>query len=175
MSMESKIKHQSVPSKSLDKPGASVPTNGQRRANANASKLGLSFTHTIAAMMRDAQYRNLRISELEWLVMPPLLVGQCRFAHTSATERGPFVPTAVALWASVSASVDKRLSENLDRSPKLSAAEWTSGNIKWLIAVAGDKRVLPKFLQQLKQSDFKGQTVKIRTRDSTGKPVVRTL
>ena len=37
-----------------------------------------------------------------------------------------------------------------------------SGNIVWLMAVAGDRRAIPKFLEQLKEKEFKGQEVKMR-------------
>jgi hypothetical protein len=45
----------------------------------------------------------------------------------------------------------------------------------WVVTVAGDSRTFPKFLQQLMEKDFKGQTVKMRVRGPDGKLVIRTL
>jgi hypothetical protein len=43
------------------------------------------------------------------------------------------------------------------------------------MAVAGDRRAIPKFLEQLKEKEFKGQEVKMRANAGDGKVVVKTL
>jgi hemolysin-activating ACP:hemolysin acyltransferase len=53
--------------------------------------------------------------------------------------------------------------------------QWASGDIIWLMAVAGDRRAIPKFLEQLKEKEFKGQEVKMRANAGDGKVVVKTL
>ena len=125
--------------------------------------------------------------DLEWLVLPPLLVGQFALAHTlmqpsakapkndSPQEGGVLVPVAVALWARVSANMHKALLENLEKQPRLQPADWTSGNNLWLMAVAGDRRAVPKFLEQLVEKDFKGRQMRMRMRTRDGKVVVKTL
>ena len=57
----------------------------------------------------------------------------------------------------------------------LPASQWASGNIVWLMAVAGDHRALPTFLKQLEEKEFKGKEVKLRARGTDGKVVVKTL
>src|SRR5262249_59046064 len=88
---------------------------------------------------------------------------------------GVLVAIGVALWAGVSAQIDKGLSENLDKPVRLRANQWASGDKIWLMAVAGDRRAIPKFLEQLKEREFKGQDVKMRANAAEGKVVVRTL
>ena len=145
-----------------------------------------SFDQIAAVLMRDLTSGAV-LTDLEWLVLPPLTVGQFEVAHTlmqpsakaskndNAQEGGVLVPVAVALWARVSANIHKVLLENLDKQPRLQPADWTSGNNLWLMAVAGDQRAVPKFLEQLVEKDFKGRQVWMRMRARDGKVVVKTL
>ncbi len=140
------------------------------------------FSQILAVMMRDATFKNIRVADLEWLVLPPLLADQCAVGYaTKATadgksaEKGVAMPVAMALWARVSPNVDKILSENLDKSIRLKASDWTSGDIWWLVATAGDQRVLPHFVKQLREKDFKGKPVKMRVRDADGTVSVKVL
>lgn len=140
------------------------------------------FSQIIGVMMRDATFRKLQLAELEWLVLPPLLANQYSVGFaTKATgdgkpeAGGPAMPVAMALWARVSPNVDKLLTENLDKSFRLKAQDWTSGDILWLVATAGDKRVLPHFIKQLREKDFKGRSVKMRIRDADGTVSVKQL
>jgi hemolysin-activating ACP:hemolysin acyltransferase len=81
----------------------------------------------------------------------------------------------MALWASVSPEVDKRLSENLNTPVRLRPDEWKSGDIMWLVEAVGDARALLPLLKQLDETAFKGLTVKMRARGPDGKPTVRQL
>jgi hemolysin-activating ACP:hemolysin acyltransferase len=85
------------------------------------------------------------------------------------------VPVAVALWARVSPAIDKQLSESLDKVVRLAPGDWASGDNVWLMAVGGDRRIIPKFLDQLANTEFKGQRVKMRVRGPDNTVVVRTL
>lgn len=153
--------------------GGTAP--GKLADAAAGAKFAQGFSHIVAVLMRDGAFRNMRIGDLEWLVLPPMLVGQYALARARAGEKGPVVPVAVALWARVSASVDKRLSESLDQPIAMRPNEWSSGDTIWMIALAGDQRSLPRFLKELQASEFKGKPVKMRVRDGKGKVVVRTL
>lgn len=148
-----------------------------------------SFADIVAVLMRDPEFRQRPIADLEWLVIPPVLSGQFRLGHTVArppaakaaygvpgkTDGGVLVPAAVALWASVSPAIDKRLSENLDQPLQLKPTEWATGDQLWLLAVAGARRGLPAFVRQLEKDAFIGRSVKLRTTDAAGKAVVKTL
>jgi hemolysin-activating ACP:hemolysin acyltransferase len=132
------------------------------------------FSQAIAVLMRDANYKNLPLRELEFL-LPPIMVGQCAVANSKITADGPAVPVALALWARVSPSVDQRLSQNLDKSIELKPNEWTSGNIPWLITIAGSTQVLSTFIKQLCDKEFPGQPVKMRAADKEGVRSVQVL
>ena len=157
-----------------------------RPSDARRERMAQSFANIVGVLMRDPGFKNLRLADLEWLVIPAILSGQWRLAQgaarptksdtASAEEKASmYVPVATALWASVSPEIDKRLSENLDKPLTLRPNEWLSGQHIWLIAVAGDRRYLRKFLTTLADSDFKGKTVKMRVNDPDGKVVVRQL
>ena len=158
-----------------------------RPRDARQTRFAQSFAQIVAVLMRDANFRNMRLSDLEWLVLPPVMAGQFRLAQAPSPhgrgkakaggqeEGGVLVPVAVALWARVSDAIDKGLSENLDKPVRLRAGDWASGDHVWLMAVAGDKNAVPKFLEQLAQTQFKGQRVKMRLRGPDNKVVVKTL
>jgi cytolysin-activating lysine-acyltransferase len=125
--------------------------------------------------MRSSLHKRYPIAALEWLVIPPLLTGQFSIAEARSKQSGASAPVAVALWARVSAEVDKRLSENLDKPMQLRPREWRSGDILWLVEAVGDARVLPQLLKRLGETTFKGREVKIRSRGADGKVTVRSL
>ena len=157
-----------------------------RRPDRRAS-FAESFAQIVAVFMRDRNFRTLTIAELEWLVLPPIMVGQFALAHApmdrsaakgekKAQHNGAaLVPVAVALWARVSPGIDRALSESLEKPIKLQAADWSSGDDLWLLALAGDQRAFPKFLAELQKKDFLGRQVKMRKRTPEGKVVIQSI
>jgi cytolysin-activating lysine-acyltransferase len=153
-----------------------------RPRDARQARFAQSFAQVVAVLMRDANFRQLRLADLEWLVLPPIMAGQFSLAQAPSPlgrgqkgEGGVLVPVAVALWARVSDAIDKTLSESLDQPVRLGPADWASGDNIWLMAVAGDRRAVPKFLEELAKGEFKGQRVKMRVRGPDNTVVVRTL
>lgn len=173
------------PTTNGDRPAAAPAAPRPDLRNARQARFAHSFANIIAVLMRDPGYRNLRLTDLEWLVLPAVMSGQWKLAQSAApTAAGKsgakpqgtlVVPVAVVLWASVSAQIDKRLATNLDKPPALKPNEWASGDNLWIIAIAGDPRAKPKFLKQLAMTEFKGRDVKLRAHDSAGKATVTTL
>lgn len=161
---------------------AAVTKKVIRPRDARQSRMGQTFAQIVAVLMRDPGYKNLRVADLEWLVLPPVMAGQYRLAHGTRQpeagkeqQGGVFVPVAVALWARVSPHIDKALSENLDKQLRLRPNEWASGDIVWLMAAAGHPRAVPEFVKQLAETDFKDQQVKLRVRGPDGKVAIKTL
>jgi hemolysin-activating ACP:hemolysin acyltransferase len=154
-----------------DKPNSE---DAQRRA-AIAIRQSLAFAQIVSVLMRSPHYKHYTLSDLEWLVLPPLLTGQFSVAEASAKEGGPRFPVAVALWASVSAEVDKRLSENLSTPIRLRPDEWKSGDTLWLVDAIGDGRIVGPLLKQLGEGLWKGRDVKMRIPGEAGRPEVKRL
>jgi cytolysin-activating lysine-acyltransferase len=184
------------------RPQVAAAGTATRPRDARQLRLGQSFAQVVAVLMRDRNFRQMRLADLEWLVLPPLIAGQFRLAQMPAPQRGPagssqagtqggtlasdhkgdrgkdggmLVPVGVALWARVSSAIDKQLSENLDKVVRLGSGDWASGEHVWLMAVGGDRRIVPKLLDQLAKDEFKGQRVKMRVRGPDNTVVVRTL
>ena len=154
-----------------------------RPRDARQMRYTQAFAQIVAVLMRDPGFRRLPLADLEWLVLPPIMAGQWRLGQMAVPKAkseakddgGMVVPVNVALWARVSAAIDLRLTNDLDKAFALKPNEWAAGDHVWLIAAAGDPRSLPTFLQKLNETEFKDQIVKVRARDADGKTVVRTL
>ncbi len=143
-------------------------------ASAQHTQFAQLFSQAIAVLMRDANYKNMPLRELEHL-LPPIMAGQCAIANAKVTADGPLVPVALALWARVSPAVDQRLGQDLDKSIAMKPNDWASGNIPWLITIAGSGQVLSAFIKQLCDKEFPGQQVKMRAADQAGVRSVQIL
>jgi hemolysin-activating ACP:hemolysin acyltransferase len=150
------------------------PTDDAQRRTAIALRRSAAFAQIVTVLMRAPLHKHLALSDLEWLVFPPLLTGQFSVAEVKSKDGKTRFPAAVVLWASVSADVDKRLSENLNAPIRLRPDEWRSGEILWLVEAIGDARVVHGLLKQLAGSVFKDREVKVRARDG-GRLVLKTL
>jgi cytolysin-activating lysine-acyltransferase len=162
-------------------------TKSAHLRNVSRERMGQTFSQIVAVLMRDPTYRQMRLADLEWLVLPPILAGQFKLARapaqlltgktvaTKPSQGDMLVPVGVALWARVSNAVDRTLTECLDKEVRLQPTDWTSGDKIWLMAVAGDPRALPGFLKQLGDGEFKNQVAKMRMRGKDGKAIVQTL
>ena len=172
--------------------GARAPAPAAKPADrirdAPQAHMGQAFSQVIAVLMRDPAFRQMRLADLEWLVIPPLMCGQYKVAQAPVQqllgqkaeaakpqEGGVLVPVAVGLWARVSTQVDKKLAETLDKNVRLRPSEWTSGEHLWLMAAAGDPRAVPHFVEQLVKTEFKGRDLKMRLRGPDGKVAIKTI
>ena len=146
-----------------------------RPGAAQSAQFTQLFANVIAVLMRDVTYRELRLKDLERTVIPPIVAGQCVVAHTRATKDGPLIPIALTMWARVSDAIDKRLASNLDKPFVLKPNEWASGDNVWMVVLAGDRKALTEFLEQVLAKDLKGKTVKMRTTAKDGTRGVKML
>jgi hemolysin-activating ACP:hemolysin acyltransferase len=94
-------------------------------------------------MLRSPRHCDQKLSDLRWLLVPPLRAGQYALLQAQSKSHGFTAAVAAVLWAKVSADVDKRLTEKLDTPIRLGPREWKSGDIFWLIEAIGDDRHRP--------------------------------
>jgi cytolysin-activating lysine-acyltransferase len=146
----------------------------QKRREVSA-RLLMRFGEVVSVMMRAQQFRDLPLSQLQEVVVPPLMLGQFLVAEAQSKSQGFVTPVAAALWARVSNDVDQRLSQNLEAPVQLAPKDWNSGDIGWLIVLVGNVQALAPLLKQLQETTFKGHPVKMRARGKDGKKVVTTL
>ena len=126
------------------------------------------FGEIITLLMNSEDYKYKYLSEMEWLVIPPLQLKQFHLA-IDQSKQGTFPSTSgVAFWAFVSKEVDERLSSAPNAPVRLQFDEWKSGDIPWLIDTIGIPEVKKKLLQGLTQSVFKNTAFKIRVQEADG-------
>jgi len=151
---------------------ASTATTGAAQRTETVRHVDLAVGQIVAVLMQSPQHKHYSLADLEWLVLPAVLSGQFRIAQ--AQQSGAAAPIGVALWASVSADVDKRLSD-LSKPARLRPDEWRAGDIPWLMELVCDPRVQPALLKNLSDNLFKGRGLKMRVRGADGKPQIGTL
>jgi hemolysin-activating ACP:hemolysin acyltransferase len=138
----------------------------RQKLAASEMQFALSFMRIVSVLLRSPHYKHYALSDLEWLVTPPLRTGQC--AILNAETAGLPIAIAVALWASVSPEVDIRLSREEATSIRLRPDEWRSGEILWLIDMIGSPDACNQLLKRLQSDPFKRREVKIRRREADG-------
>ncbi len=163
---------------STEPAGANDVTDAEAAAKAAAiaTKVAATFGQAVGLLMRSGQHKHYSLTDLEWLLVPPLLLNQFTLLSGKPKD-GPDVamPLGLALWAKVSAEVDEKLSANLARPIKLRPDEWASGDIHWLVDVIGAPDAGKIMVAQLRQNALKGKALKLRVKDKVGKVEVRTL
>lgn len=100
-------------------------------------------------MAQSAAHRHFFLADLEWMVLPPVTLGQYRLFQI---ERRP---VAVAFWAHLTAEIEQRLENGLMR---LKPTEWAGGDRLWLIDLIAPFGHAEAFLADLRRTVFAGQT-----------------
>ena len=142
-----------------------TPTPGIPKAGPSENKTVSHMLGEITWLLSQSQvHKNLFISDLEWMVMPAILLEQFRIFY------GPNSPAAVALWAHVSADTDKRLR---DGESRLRADEWKGGDIPWLIELVAPFGAQEEILTDLDKAVFGGKAYNYHTVEN-GTRIVKT-
>jgi len=126
-------------------------------------------------LMRTRQHRFSFLRDLEWLVMPAIATGQFVVADRRDETTGISVPAAAVLWAKVSAEVDARLCDTLERGIRLRPEEWASGPIPWLVEGCGESRAVGKLVRSVVERHFPVIGIKAIARAPDGTLGVRVL
>jgi hemolysin-activating ACP:hemolysin acyltransferase len=123
---------------------------------------GPAFAKIVALMMHSRGYLDLPLSDLPWLIVPPLLAEQIAIVEAMREDEELPSPYGVATWARVSPEVDRRLSEDKNGSVRLAPNEWQSGDILWIIDTFGYPEIVVPFLEEFVATHFPGQHPKMR-------------
>ncbi len=158
----------------------------QRRIAAARERAAL-FGDLVYLALQDPVYRNMALSDLEWLILPALETGNFSILNTNRPD-GVAVPIAALTWARVSEDVDRRIEENLHRPFRLAAQDYVSGEIYWLAHTFGPPQALEQLIKLVlfpggKSDDGRetppgplaGRRLKQRVRDDRGRPKIVTL
>jgi hemolysin-activating ACP:hemolysin acyltransferase len=134
-----------------------------------------TFGEIVTLLMRTPEYKSLSLGDLDQLIIPALRVGQVSVATAQSKTSGVTAPVGAIAWACVSDDVAKRLASQAGEPIRISPEEWKSGDIVWVVASAGEGRVLSEMLKQLSRREWAGREVRIVVRPKDGKPAVATL
>lgn len=155
-----------------DTPPQQPPMPGQRKAEAPPAPAPAPVTlagalgEIVWLLTQSPVHRHLFLADLDWALMPPLLLSQFR------TFRNGERIVGVALWATVSEEVDRRLASGV---AKLRPDEWKSGERLWLMELVAPWGGQEAMLEELQGSVFKGKSVKMHTLEPDGRRGVRTV
>jgi hemolysin-activating ACP:hemolysin acyltransferase len=138
-------------------------------------KYAATLGQIVSVMMRTPQHRQTFLADLDWLVLPAIATNQYALNEVTDDATGATLPVAVALWASVSEEVDRRLSANPTGQIRLKAEEWNSGTIPWLVEAVGEPRATGALLKAILERRFAATGLKSIGRDDQGRTVVRVL
>lgn len=105
------------------------------------SKIHSTFGQVVLAMCVVDRYRHMMLQDLQQLVIDPLIKDRIVLAFPVSPEKdakAAAAPATIAIWASVSEAVDKRIREQIQSGVfpiRLKGEDWTSGEIVWLLDV----------------------------------------
>lgn len=116
---------------------------------------------------KSQNHKHLFIADMEWLVIPPVMLKQFAIFRTQKNE-----PMAFISWASVNEEVEKRL---LSGNVKLKPQEWKSGKILYIIDVLSPFGANPEILKQLQEKQFNDKAVYLIRPKKDNKGVERKL
>lgn len=106
-------------------------------------------------------HRYFFLSDLEWLVMTPILLKQFRLYRDKQGR-----PAGLVLWANLTEEAERRLEAGATR---LRPQDWNAGNRLWVIDVVAPAVDGNAILQDLKDTVFKGQQFKYHRTDANGR------
>ncbi|WP_246748974.1 toxin-activating lysine-acyltransferase [Rhizobium setariae] len=105
------------------------------------AKVQSTFGQVVLAMAAVARYRHMMLSELQQLVIDPLIKDRIVIAFPASPDKdvtAAAAPATIAIWASVSEEADKRIREQISAGVfpvRLRAEDWVSGEHVWLLDV----------------------------------------
>lgn len=155
------------------KPSKASPEDAKKAAQQSQQML-LGVGQIMTVLMNAPQFKKTPLAAAQALVLPAVSTGQFVVA-LARPGSGHLAPIAVALWASVSDEVDRRLATELDKPFQIAESEWKSGAHPWLILLAGDRRAIAPMLAQVQKTTLGGREFKTRLTNAEGKSEVRTF
>lgn len=140
--------------------GGLAPDDARRQAGAVFAKLPLAGP-VLWLYLHAPSHRHLFFADAEWLVLPPLVLGQ------SKVYLKDDAPLAYASWAWVSNEVEQRL---LKGQTRLAPADWKSGDRLWLVDLVAPFGGADDILDDLRRHAFPGRPLRglVPTADGTG-------
>lgn len=94
---------------------------------------------------RDERKKFTFIADQDWLLMPPIVLDQCKLYMKEE------IPWVFITWALVNDEIDARLRSQV---PKIAPHEWKSGEHVWLIDVVAPFGQSEEMIDELRKTQF---------------------
>ncbi|PQA87546.1 toxin-activating lysine-acyltransferase [Hyphococcus luteus] len=128
-------------------------------------------------MSQSPTHKHFAIGDLEWLVMPAILLEQFRVFH------GEKQPVGFALWAQFSEEAEARFKAQVEagQGARLRPQEWKSGDRLWLVDLVApqatpENKLVEAMLADLVQNVFGQRKFKFHVTDpATGNRTEREI
>ena len=123
---------------------------GAAAQQAAAEKITV-FGNAVWLMTQSAAHKHLFLTDMEWLVLPPIALNQFRI------WRNNNMPVAFASWAYLNEEAEERIKQNIKR---LAPVDWKSGSNLWLIDMIAPFGGADEAVKEMREKVFAGQKVK---------------
>jgi cytolysin-activating lysine-acyltransferase len=117
-------------------------------------------------MSQSPLHKQFFISDLEWLVMTPVLLQQFRMFYDKDK------PIGVVLWATVNEEVEERLAAGTSR---LRPQDWKSGDRAWVVEVIAPFGGAEEMVKDLKTKVFPTRELKFLMAGPLGHKEVKVI
>jgi cytolysin-activating lysine-acyltransferase len=122
--------------------------------------------HAVWLMMNMPQYKHVFLVDLEWMVLPPIVLNQYRLFRAENRVVG------FAAWAYLSEAVEARLQAP---NPRLAPTEWKSGDRLWLIDLHAPFGHQDVALKELRETALRGRRFKMHRWTPKGREVIEVI
>jgi cytolysin-activating lysine-acyltransferase len=128
-----------------------------RRAAALSRSAALG--DSVSILLRAPKYRKMPLEALRHTVLPAIFHNQYRIARVRKPGSTAATPAGLAVWASVSEAVDRRLRAAKEQPVNLAFDEWKSGETLWLIDLVAPSAIAGDMLKEIDEKVGKGRPV----------------
>lgn len=109
--------------------------------------------HAIWLMSRSTLHKHLMVTDIEWLLLPPIMLGQFHMWQNQGR------PLGFASWAYFGEEQEERIAQKGIR--RLMPTDWKSGESLWLIDFVAPFDGQAEMVKELREKVFPGKTMKM--------------
>ncbi|MDA0655185.1 MAG: toxin-activating lysine-acyltransferase [Proteobacteria bacterium] len=115
-------------------------------------------------LTQSPMHKNLFLTDLEWMVMTPILLNQYRVFHTEGR------PVGAAFWAYLSEEGEQRIVSGVGR---LAPQDWKAGDRLWLVNLVAPFGGVDEMIKDLTEVSLKDKAFKYHHTDLKGQRTVK--
>lgn len=135
-----------------------------------------AFGEIVGILMRAPKHKNLSLRALRGQILPAVMNDQYFIGRVRRPgAEGSAVAAGLAIWASVSDEVDKRLRASTKPPLKLAPAEWKSGPHLWLIDLIAPSVLARSILKDIDEKIAKGRPMAAQIAAADGGAQITTV